>query len=210
MRKTKKCSDVCCINNNRTMEGVCDDCKQIQDNQDEKDFPKTTATKQDIDDAIERFTMLSKGIGHESWWYSNRTSKDCINVKIYDKQKGDVKELLSESEKKAIELLDINVDEFVSKEWYSQLEFARDNLNDDRKYNDYYPHVLGFEFIGHQGGWLCVQYDFTSYVERLEDIKNSEKFTKKLQIEAYEIIKSTEAIVTETEKKIIEQIGRAS
>lgn len=168
-------------------------------------------TNKTITDNIETLRRLSKPIGHHSWWYANRSSSECINVKIYAYNKYDINDYLSEADKKNIETLNIKIENFISEKWWDELSIAREELElmlqghaDDG--HNFHDKVQGLEYTGRSGGWLCVQYDFTDEADTLEDIENDTELTEKQkQKKAKPIYKEVEAIITDTENKILKR-----
>ena len=110
-----------------------------------------------INDYYDWFERMQMGLGHHSWWYTNRSPKDCINVKLHNWFNiEDLEEKLTDQEKKLIDQLNFNIYEVI--DWYSWnliISDARDNLEYDlkEKFN-----VSRLEYGGRQGGWLAVVY----------------------------------------------------
>lgn len=162
-------------------------------------------------DNIETLRRLSKPIGRDSWWYANRSSSECINVKIRAYNKYDINDYLSEADKKNIETLNIKIEDFISEKWWDELSIAREDLQvmlqgyADDGYN-FHDKVQGIEYTGRSGGWLCVQYDFRDEADMLEDIENDTELTEdQKQEKAQPIYKEVEAIIADTENKILER-----
>ena len=67
------------------------------------------------DQLAEYLTRMQAPLGHHSWWYTNRSSEDCINVKMHVYP--DIQEITSKlpaKTQKAIEILEIDVDTWVN------------------------------------------------------------------------------------------------
>lgn len=112
-----------------------------------------------INDRYNWFERMQLGLGHHSWWYTNRSPEDCINVKLHNWfDIKDLEEKLTDQEKKLIDQLNFNIYEVI--DWYSWnliISDARDNLEYDlkEKFN-----VDKLEYGGRQGGWLAVVYNW--------------------------------------------------
>ena len=105
--------------------------------------------------------------GNDSWWYSNRSPETCNKVKIYAYVDIDkVLELLSEKQRKQIELLDIDLNTLCNDiAWGDEYNFDMSLVSmytDDEieKIKTKYPAVQDITFHGRSGGWACVVYDF--------------------------------------------------
>lgn len=120
-----------------------------------------------LEDKKDYLDMMQKDFGHDSWWYSNRKSKDCINCKIHawvDTSK--VLALLSDKERDTIELLDLDIDKMCNDIIWGEdycFEFgivgqARSDVLE--KLEEEYPAVVDITYQGRQGGWACIQYNF--------------------------------------------------
>lgn len=138
-----------------------------------------THTQEKHDSLAEYITRMQKGLGHHSWWYTNRQSEDCINVKMncwVDSK--EVTNLLTKKEKEAVKVLGIDVDEWVENEKWSIIGVEQEYLLDTLKYADKLQkedaRVHDIEWGGRSGGWLAVVFDFdgiSDYCEGYEYVK---------------------------------------
>lgn len=117
--------------------------------------------KQDI------INNYESSFGNDSWWYSNRTPETCNRVKIYASVDTDkVLELLSEKQRKQIELLDINIISLCNDiAWGDEYDFDYSIIGQCRtdyidKLKELYPVVEDVTFHGRNCGWACVRYNF--------------------------------------------------
>ena len=112
---------------------------------------------------FEWYQRMCKGIGNTNWWYSNRSSDDCINIKIYAGVSADqIKEKLSPKMRELLLELDLDIEKHLEFEvWgdYGVIETARQDLEQEIK--DRF-NVSDFEYVGRSGGWLCVVYNWDS------------------------------------------------
>lgn len=136
-------------------------------------------------DYIER---MQKGMGQNSWTYSNRKSGDCIDVKVYAYVKSDhVKELLTADERKNIDILKIDIFKVIEENiWGSDfcmggiVTYARESLLENVKDNfrrmpsNSGKYVENIEYGGRSGGWMCVVYDFDDLLSNMYDVTNNE------------------------------------
>ena len=123
-----------------------------------------------IEEKYNWFESMQLELGHHSWWYTNRTPDECINVKLHAWVDIDeVLKKLTNNEKDIIKKLDLNVEEYCNYMIWGDYELvtqARENLLDElkEKYN-----VEGVNYGGRNGGWLAVIYDwnevFEDYIE---------------------------------------------
>lgn len=110
---------------------------------------------------LEWFNCMQVGLGHHSWWYTNRRPSECIDVKVrawIDQDK--VLEKLTANDKKIIETLGIDLKEWLNElVWgdYGMVSMAKENLLEalKEKYN-----VTSVEYGGKSGGWLAVVYSW--------------------------------------------------
>lgn len=115
---------------------------------------------------LDWFECMQTGLGHHSWWYTNRTPEECINVKLHAYADVDkVEEMLTEQEQTALQVLNIDLNEYLSDLiWgdFGMVEMARDELLDEltSEYN-----VTELEYGGRSGGWLAVVYEWDSVPE---------------------------------------------
>ena len=137
-----------------------------------------------ISDRYEWFERMQKPLGHNSWWYTNRNTDDCIDVKIY--AGADIDELktkISPATLSIIEKLHINLDEWLEdKIWgdFGFVDMARDDLQTElkEKYN-----VDSLDCGGKSGGWLCVVFNW----DYIPDDFDTGEYTAK-ELEAYKKI----------------------
>lgn len=131
-------------------------------------------TKQEMVDYIgthfDWYEAMQMGLGHHSWWYTNRRPEQCINVKVYASVNSDkVLEKLSDRERQAIKVLGIDLDEALNDiVWsdYGLVDMGRDDLLEELK--EYY-NVTSVEYGGKSGGWLAVIYDWAKVWDDYED-----------------------------------------
>lgn len=116
-----------------------------------------------IDQHYDWFEAMQMPLGDDSWWYTNRRPEDCIKVKIYSWIDSDkVLEKLSANEKKVMETIGFNLDEYLNDYIWSDfglVERAREDLLLDLK--DEY-NVTDIEYGGRSGGWMAIIYSWDS------------------------------------------------
>lgn len=129
-------------------------------------------------------------LGHHSWHYTNRSPDTCINVKIHAWADAELlKEKLSAKDKKAVELLSIDLNEFIHTltwEYYGVIDNERMAMEEALKAN--YPDIIGFEYGGKSGGWLCIQYDTSSIYEDFDSGEYDYKQTLAMYKEAKRLL----------------------
>lgn len=156
---------------------------------------KKTYTIEQLEDKKEYFTKMQKGLGHHSWWYTNRGSDNCINVKVHIYNKHEPIDYLTEKEKELIKVLDIDTDNIANDYFYEHLQAERDGLNMDIEAGEY-PQVDSVEYGGRSGGWLCVVYNFDDFRD-FEDAIENEAYTL-----ASMLADKMEQVITDTTEKI--------
>ena len=168
-----------------------------------------------ISDRFEWFETMQKCLGHYSWWYTNRSSKDCIDVKIHAwADIEEIKKLLTPEELKVINLMSFDLDEFVNNyvwDEFGLIEQARESLREEltEKYR-----VKDLEYGGRSGGWLCVVYDWeTIYDDFDKQDANGTLYTyqellkfKKITEEAEEDVQNVNNLVETRKKELIKEI----
>jgi hypothetical protein len=114
-----------------------------------------------INNHADWYSRMTLGLGHHSWWYTNRSADDCINVKVYAGiLADDLIEKLTDKEKKIIQHFNIDVEDWLYQlVWsdYGWIYQAREDLECllKDKYN-----VESLEYGGRSGGWLAVVFDW--------------------------------------------------
>lgn len=123
-----------------------------------------------VEASIDWYNRMTAGLGHQSWWYTNRSSDDCINVKLHNGwvDINDVLEGLTTKEKEDAEVLGIDLEELVNNiMWgdYGIVDDAKHMLETElvEKYR-----VVKLEYGGRRGGWLAVVFDW----ESIDDFEN--------------------------------------
>ena len=118
------------------------------------------------------FECMQLGLGHDSWWYTNRTPEECVNVKIHAWVDLDqVKALLSPDELKAMDTLGIDIEELTGGVVWSDwglIPLARKVLEEELK--DSF-NVSSLEYGGRSGGWLAVVYEWDDIPSDYDDCK---------------------------------------
>lgn len=160
-------------------------------------------TIEQIQDKFEYLTRMTKNRGHSSWWYSNRGSEDCINVKIY----ADIKDLkLSEKEERECEIIGINTDNIIdARYWYTINNEAEELLSNlQSKLDTDNMYISDVNFTGRQGGWACIVYSFDE-LYKIEEYLNLEdkEITKKNTKEITKIINDCEDFINKTNKEVL-------
>lgn len=140
------------------------------------------------------FETMQMGLGHDSWWYTNRKPEDCINVKIYawlDIDK--LLEKLTDREKQIVDTLELDVPEYCNDlVWndYGLVYSTRECLLEVLKEN---YNVVDCEYGGKQGGWLAVIYQWDDVPDDYDNDEYSYQEVKQF----YNTIKKS---ITEHEK----------
>lgn len=121
----------------------------------------------------EYLQRMQKPLGHHSWWYTNRQSVDCVNVKMHcyvDTNK--VIQSLTEKEQAAVSILNIKVDEWCEQTKWDSIEIDRayllENLHDAVELNNKDFSIDSLDYGGRSGGWLCVVFNFAGLGDYLE------------------------------------------
>lgn len=155
---------------------------------------------------------MQKPLGHHSWWYTNRSSEDCINVKIHAWVNDDkVLALLTKKEQKAIEVLGIKIDEVIERTiWgdYGIIEQAREDLKES--IDTYVPskehRIEGIEYGGRSGGWMCIEYRFgglvDEFINETELDAKEKKQAEKDVASALQYIEDTTQYVLKAKKEL--------
>lgn len=130
-------------------------------------------TPEQHDTLAEYLQRMQKGLGHHSWWYTNRGPADCVNVKMHCWVDTDeLTALLTEREKKAVEVLKIDVAEWAEEYKWSGISWEANNLAgllqeaEALKHKDFT--VTDVEYGGRSGGWACIVFDFYGLGDYLE------------------------------------------
>ena len=160
-----------------------------------------------IQSKADYLSRMQKPLGHHSWWYTNRSSKDCIDVKIYASVDIDaVLALLTERERLQIETLGLDVAEICQDVVWGEvgwIDTARYHLLDTLQC-DVSHRILSVEFGGRSGGWLCVVYDFDELDTQIEDLLNADNPTTKLVDTTYKAVLEALDIIQRTEIKVMD------
>lgn len=140
-----------------------------------------------INNHYDWYKYMQIGLGHDSWWYTNRGPDDCINVKLHSWVDIDkIIAKLTDQEKQIIETLGIDINEYLNDLVWSDfglVEMARQSLLDELK-ADY--NVKNIEYGGRSGGWMAIVYDW-------QDVPydyNSQETSYKEVLAYYRIIKN--------------------
>lgn len=151
-------------------------------------------TKQQMIDYINEhfdwFECMQVGLGHDSWWYTNRSPEECINVKVHAWiDSDDVLSKLTAKEREIISTLGLDLNEYLNDMiWgdFGLVEMAREDLLEElkEKYN-----VESIEYGGRQGGWMAVIYDWSDVYDDYDDPDYSYKQVR----EFYQTIKKAVA-----------------
>lgn len=164
-----------------------------------------------ISDHYDWFERMQQGLGNNSWWYTNRSSKDCINVKLYDWFNiEELEEKLTDQEKKLVEQLNFNIPEMIDwLSWDIIVSDERDNLEYDLK--DKF-NVDRVEYGGRSGGWLAVVYKW----DDIPSDYDSDSYNYQEVREFYYIIKKAvkenelvTAFILERKKRLDEFLSNA-
>lgn len=147
-----------------------------------------------INNHYDWFEYMQMGLGHSSWWYTNRKPDDCINVKLHSWVDIDkIMAKLTDQEKQIIEVLGINLNEYLNDLVWSDfglVEMERQSLLDELK-ADY--NVKDIEYGGKSGGWMAIVYNWSD----VYDDYDSPEYSYKEVLAFYRIIKNA---VKENEK----------
>lgn len=157
-----------------------------------------------IDKKYEWFIKMQKPLGNDNWWYSNRSSEDCINIKINAwVDVDDVKKTLTPVTLKIIDTLNIDLDEMINDiSWgdFGLVDQAREDMETELKTN---YHIDDFNYGGKSGGWLCVVYNWDDVPEDYDQATYKELQGYKKIIDEAE---TEHAQVTETVNKLKKQL----
>lgn len=165
-----------------------------------------THTQEQHNANAEYLERMQKGLGHHSWWYTNRSSDDCINVKVHawvDTDK--VLQLLTQKEREAVDVLGIDVADFCEDiKWSVLVEDARMFLLEELQGLDTENETVHeIEYGGRSGGWLAVVYhfdlvgDYCEGHEHVKDLYETKAITKK---EWAQWCKNADAAIAHIEK----------
>lgn len=125
-----------------------------------------------INEHFDWFESMQKGLGHDSWWYTNRRPDDCINVKLHSwVDVAKITDQLTDQEKTTIQTLGIDLNKLCNDlvwEDFGMVDDARRCLLEDLKFHH---NVKDLEYGGRSGGWLAVVYD---WAEVYDDYDNPE------------------------------------
>jgi len=166
------------------------------------------------DHNAEYLTRMQKDLGHHSWWYTNRQSADCINVKMHcwvDTDK--VLAGLTEREREAVTVLDIDVDQFCDELKWRDIESTREwlleSLKDDDTLQNETAQVDSLDYGGRSGGWLAVVFDFDAIGDYLEGYDYAiEYLTKKEQREQCKAVDNAIAYIDKVHARIVDMHKR--
>ena len=137
----------------------------------------TKLHNQEIHDTnAEYLQKMSKSLGHHSWWYTNRSSEDCINVKMHCYPDiNSIINLLTTKEKQAVKVLAVDVDQYVSDHMWQDIDFTRHDflqlLQEQTTLQNDHARIESLDYGGRSGGWLAVVFDFdhlSDYIEGYE------------------------------------------
>ncbi len=106
---------------------------------------------------------------NNSWWYSNRSSSECVNVKIHAFP--DIKEiisLLTPKEQQIITILKLDIPTFIENHMWESIQWDKESNEEYLK--EQYPDIHSFTYAGRSYGWCCVEYKFDELYEELENI----------------------------------------
>lgn len=155
-----------------------------------------------LNDNYEWFECMQKGLGHHSWWYTNRSPEECINVKLHawvDMDK--ITEKLTDQEKRVIDTLGIDLTEYANDLVWSDfgiVETARESLLEELKEKHNVTHL---EYGGKSGGWLAVVYSWGNVYDDYEN----EAYTYQEIKKYYNIIKNARAEHNEVAALVLER-----
>lgn len=136
---------------------------------------KTKTTQPEAINMVAKLERYSKGLGHHSWWYTNRQSQECVNVKIHEWPDVDaIKATLTPKEQNAIDVLGIDLNEYIEGEdgakWdivsFEARELAdspADYLGTETKYAE----PVRVEYGGRSGGWAAIVFEYSGEVENI-------------------------------------------
>lgn len=136
------------------------------------------------DNNAKYLTRMQKGLGHHSWWYTNRGPDDCINVKMHCWcNDSDILKLLTPKEKQAIDVLNIDLSEVIENEKWSIIEAERDFLldtlqNTTRITSKNNNTVDSLDWGGRSGGWLAVAFDLDVSLDYMEGYDYAHEMVK--------------------------------
>ncbi len=123
-----------------------------------------------INEHYDWYCSMTQGLGHHSWWYTNRTPDECINVKLNAwVDLDDVKARLTNSQLELVELLSIGLERMcydIAWDDCGLVDQAREYLLEELK-EDY--NVSDTEYGGRSGGWLAVVYNWDDIPSDYED-----------------------------------------
>ena len=138
-----------------------------------------------ISDHYDWFERMQEGLGSSSWWYTNRSSEDCIDVKLHSWfDIDDLKAKLTKKEQKIIEQINYDLEEVINFfVWEIIISDARDELEYDLKKKFSVDRV---EYGGRSGGWLAVVYNWDEIPSDFDDGDYTYQEVKKF----YHIIKN--------------------
>ena len=139
-----------------------------------------THTQEKHDNQAEYLIKMQKPLGHDSWWYTNRSSEDCINVKMHSWPDMDkITALISDKERATIEVLGLDLEEFILREQWHIINQAAEDLAEDIKIeNRDGCSVTGVNYGGRSGGWACVVFDFDNTGDYCEGYEYAEQMYK--------------------------------
>jgi len=148
-------------------------------------------------DYIER---MQKPLGHHSWWYTNRNSDDCINVKIHAYIDSDaLLAKLTPQQEVNYSLLGLEIDDYINEhvwEHYGTIHQHREQYEEDMK--EKFSQIDSFDYGGNSGGWLCIVYNFDNLRSDMEDIADYNETDNKIVNETYKNLIKAEKTIAET------------
>lgn len=136
---------------------------------------KTKTTQEEAGAIVEKLERYSKGLGHHSWWYTNRKSNECVNVKMHAWPDIDaIKKTLTKKEQNAVDVLSIDLSEYIEGEnglkWDIVTWEARDLADSPVDYlgtDTKHAKPTSVEYGGRSGGWAAIVFEYTGDIENI-------------------------------------------
>lgn len=147
-----------------------------------------------ITEHIDWHNTMNMGLGHHSWWHTNRKSDDCINVKIHSYVDVDNIEL-TEQQKKIIKTTGFDLNEWLNSYIWDEngiIDTAREQLeyNLQEKFN-----VSELEYGGRSGGWLAVVYNWDDIPEDFDEPEYTYQEVREYYNQIKKAIKENEKVI---------------